>query len=732
MVRSIAILILSLVACFQSVACAQALVPSSPQDEQQMECWTLGDQMEALDDYSRERFVDNCLDESEDADFGDIVACFIGIELRPTLDKASSRAYLANCLPDEDDLGTLQREWCDNFNRSAPTDANRYCEALHAFLHPAVPPPPEQRKKKKKSKLETAAKFVASTLDPRPHLTWAITYAQTFARCLYGIGCGKEETGAEAGWRFGALSAATHSELHKGIAYWERHSRYCVRTNFEHIPRAPFPAKDNNDLPEDCDDQDMTLFNGLLCSVGDPRGCDAVDRSQGETGQWWRSPSIVGMDRHHGGAKASMSEEQTWGVFLYLQKTRDKQAFRDWGKWIARTRHCARLGDLCLGGKPPKWCIDNEKPNACTFLPLECVAFEVLAHRFERNPYKALSYLQRLGCDVVMGVSYGLEGGVAPLLGPLLAPTPSSAIPLPLIDNKGRLRFTAPARPLTAAYPITTQVLGEAHVPYEKGYAYHKVAVKIYLLYKLGIYDHHLRKAARILRDLFPTNAFYVYLAEGPTQHVADLILQTCPAPDTPPTGKRHQWIWERDPAEEKTPAKLNTSYWDCIFAAKLLTNHPEMGPPIVRAMQRQQIEAINEVVRDPFAGSCADLQSEVNAKAQSPTGSDTSDFQITFDGPPSTTFPKKHWYGGTTFVAPCTGRYAATVSAKGADAIAVPVTLDLVSTYRYGTPLAILRAPPSLATSCETTFHLQQNEAVSLVLRRSAESAESQTPPLI
>src|SRR5262245_41151646 len=56
-----------------------------------------------------------------------------------------------------------------------------------------------------------------------------------------------------------AAALASLSEvLADHISFWESQTRYCVAANI-----SPFPAKENPDRPEACDDQDMTLFNGL-------------------------------------------------------------------------------------------------------------------------------------------------------------------------------------------------------------------------------------------------------------------------------------------------------------------------------------------------------------------------------------------------------------------------------------------------------------------------------------
>ena len=69
-----------------------------------------------------------------------------------------------------------------------------------------------------------------------------------------------------------------------------------------HLCHAPdgfaFASKgpiDSKVYPDDCDDGDPTIFNGLLCASGDKRGCEAVKRSlTTEAGldesRMWRSP----------------------------------------------------------------------------------------------------------------------------------------------------------------------------------------------------------------------------------------------------------------------------------------------------------------------------------------------------------------------------------------------------------------------------------------------------------
>jgi hypothetical protein len=486
----------------------------------------------------------------------------------------------------------------------------------------------------------------------------------------------------------GGVSATLARELDDKIAFWELHTRYCVGALAVRPPDgpyvAPFPAKDNADDSTQCDDQDMTMFNGLLCSVGDARGCDAVRRAQAPDGQWWRSPRLIGHDRTHGGAEAQLSEEQTWGVFLYLLATKNKPAFDGWVDWIEKQgRPCwVKVGSSCQFAGLPQWCTDTTQAGACNFLPYECVVFESLAREFERDPVKALNVSRRIGCDLVMGVSYGAAAGAlgalfgianglpalfaalpeavlhdpqflgkisglakdpnltslkptdfpfqllaAGLKSPVNLPDILRKLPLPAASStvcvKDLPTFGLPLPPLpplpndgcvipppifpaagandlhlppflgslsprgfTNGYPVQTQVLAQSAVPYSSFYAYHKVGVQVYLLQRLGLDTPDLQKAAEHLRDVSSENPFFIYLAKGASKEVVDPILKLCPDQLKPQPVGRSQWSWERD---QKDQAWIASSYWDCIFAAKLLVNHKQVGPPILVAMQAAQ-----------------------------------------------------------------------------------------------------------------------------------------------
>ncbi|MET3225786.1 hypothetical protein ABIF35_006573 [Bradyrhizobium japonicum] len=253
--------------------------------------------------------------------------------------------------------------------------------------------------------------------------------------------CTTDVLGSITGKVASQISDRYATQINDRVAFWQTQTRYCISSNI-----APFPGKSNPDKPLLCDANDMGLFNGLLCSAGDANGCEAVRKSQGPDGQWWRAPSLIGKDRTHGGPLASMSEEQTWSVFLYLIEKNDKNAFDKWVKWIGeKSRPCwvAGGGGSCLFAGLPQWCTDTTETAACNFLPYECVAFEHLARHFNENP---IEVSRKLGCDLVMAVTYGGSAGVLGLSAGILGgglPAVMGALPVALTTNvalKGKLQ----------------------------------------------------------------------------------------------------------------------------------------------------------------------------------------------------------------------------------------------------------------------------------------------------
>jgi hypothetical protein len=95
----------------------------------------------------------------------------------------------------------------------------------------------------------------------------------------------------------------------------------------------------------------------------------------------------------------------------------------------------------------------------------------------------------------------------------------------------------------------------------------HLAAVEIFLLELSGLASQSTRLGAQFLALREPRNPFFVFLAEGKTQRVINLVLDLCPSPQKPSLDKT-QWAWERAASDQ---AWLHSMYWDCIFMGNLL-----------------------------------------------------------------------------------------------------------------------------------------------------------------
>src|SRR5262245_54674254 len=79
---------------------------------------------------------------------------------------------------------------------------------------------------------------------------------------------------------FIGCASSSADEWGSRVELWEKHAPYCI----DPATQLRYPSK------ADCEDGDMTLFNGLLCAAGDDRGCKGVGDAQGSSGEWLRSP----------------------------------------------------------------------------------------------------------------------------------------------------------------------------------------------------------------------------------------------------------------------------------------------------------------------------------------------------------------------------------------------------------------------------------------------------------
>ena len=237
----------------------------------------------------------------------------------------------------------------------------------------------------------------------------------------------------------------------------------------------------------------MTLFNGLLCAVGDERGCVGVAQSQNpDTGEWFRSPRIRLHGNDRGGS--SFSPDMALGVQLYLLKKQDIDRGRKWLLWLHNRVACSvEIFGTCLLHALPRFCTDDVADKGCTMRPGD--AAELSA---------TVNYLQK---------NYGLPD-------------------LP----DGRLRGYLGS--FSGYSPTIENISAQVNKP---GYSQHLTAVSILLMRMMGQKDSRIDEAAKVLADKNPKNAFFVFLNEGKTPKVRSLVLEKCPSQSRLPVPPLHQ-----------------------------------------------------------------------------------------------------------------------------------------------------------------------------------------------
>lgn len=296
-------------------------------------------------------------------------------------------------------------------------------------------------------------------------------------------------------WESRALSAL--GELDSAIEYWEsRVVRYCEGV----------PSKD------DCDDGDALLFNGLLCTAGDERGCQAVRDSQGSDGRWWRSPRRIDGNL---GLRNSFSRDMSLGVLLYLARTRDTVAAVNWMNWIENNRACA---------------VTEPSSGSCRRL--------VPTYRFCRDDSD-----QRCLITPALWASIGRVW---------------SHLGLPLTKVMEQNRHS----------DLVSEIVSARYA--KPGYEQHLLAVTALLNRELGQREMVNRIVASQLFQGQPQNPFFQFLAGRPPAEVEKNLLTLCKKPGDSMDFVRHQWSWER--RMEGQPW-LESMGWDCIFMAKILQN---------------------------------------------------------------------------------------------------------------------------------------------------------------
>lgn len=324
---------------------------------------------------------------------------------------------------------------------------------------------------------------------------------------------------------------------------WEQHAFYCPEAAIDGVSVAKFPSKQHDN--GECDDGDMTLFNGLLCASGDERGCDGVRRAQSPDGRFWRSP------RRAAARSDNFSADMSLGILLYVAKTGDYQALSRWLNWIENTR------------KSRPW-------PTCEYVKKEVlgkdVFFEVCAPDLPRVCEGIDCLLSPISVDLIRETAFAF--GIDPPDG---------------IKNYYKLLNIAGLQNLTWLYPVAAPLsslyLGEdtcGKLAWDiktsgENYPRHLNGVRVLLMRMLNLGDaQRINDEAIKLSDYEKENPFFAYLKEGPSSPVRNQTLNLCPATleDIQNSG-RSQWAWERPDSEM---AWENSMLWDCIFMANMFT----------------------------------------------------------------------------------------------------------------------------------------------------------------
>lgn len=298
------------------------------------------------------------------------------------------------------------------------------------------------------------------------------------------------------------------------IDWWEQTAPRCSQ--------GLFPSKTHDDGR--CDDGDATLFNGLLCFSGYEKSCQTVAEAQDLNGRWWRSPRKEDLNRE----RNSFSRDQTVGVLLYLTKTKNTVAAQRWMSWMEENRKC--FLNLPFGGgcaiKATVTCNDSDDATCVLSPNLWSLLHKVWSHmdldpsfRMER-PYSELGDLSRI------------------------------------------------IKPLKKEVSLDKEDLALMEADMVKvGYRLHLKGVQLLLKDALGPRTPKAQMLANLLYHKQPNNLFFQYLAEGPSQNLANLLMEQCPMPGHLPA-VQNQWAWERADNDRAWERSIG---WDCFFLGRLL-----------------------------------------------------------------------------------------------------------------------------------------------------------------
>ena len=203
-----------------------------------------------------------------------------------------------------------------------------------------------------------------------------------------------------------------------------------------------------------CDDGDMTMFNGLLCAGGEKSGCAAVKSAQDESGRFFRSPhrkwvwGVRCYDKSNPswgevfGARCAngFSPDMNLGVLLYTLATRDIGAYRNWLHWLNENSKTTQLCRLdankqpydCIKAEWPRVCpvdmgyadptitIDGRQGGVCSLRPQDAFDFGAVNDALGVSMPDAMNTFEVSSRVIVKGAMSSVTGGILNDVPPLL------------------------------------------------------------------------------------------------------------------------------------------------------------------------------------------------------------------------------------------------------------------------------------------------------------------------
>ncbi|SDI63182.1 hypothetical protein SAMN05444171_3858 [Bradyrhizobium lablabi] len=443
------------------------------------------------------------------------------------------------------------------------------------------------------------------------------------------------------------------------LAEWRKRAFRCGPTGY------PTKEWDNKavstETGSNCNDGDMLLFSGLLCSVGEESGCDEVRLSQNrKTWQWWRSPNVLARNMDTV-TEPNLNSDQALGAMLYALRKGDGLQFRRWTNWIASRGPCTAL--ICLGSRLsiPRYCsLGGEDGGNCIFKFVDCPLLTLVGGELgeQLSTATVCNLAQWLGIPNVLQpdprgalsqyrAAYNLVGDLENKVTDLYKqlkfnPPPLPPLPLnpdvldaafkPLADEFATARNDLEELiklpdlgGLAVAYGTAeAAVVANANVAgldLKKGKPGHEgkdasgrhlAGVALLILKEFRLDDPLLKSAGAKLLDAEPANPFFEYLAHGANDRMINLIVDQCPALDfdLPNKVPRFQWAWERDDSRD---AGRQSMFWDCVFIMDLYRGRlqhitlSDIGQNLL-----PKVDDIKKILEDDTK-QALDLQGQIN-----------------------------------------------------------------------------------------------------------------------